>query len=360
MKNWKRLAVLPTTSILETVGIIDTAGYQIALVVDEEDILLGTVSDGDIRRCILNCISVESPIELIMNKKPQTASAAESIDSIVQVMKEKDLRRIPVVDELGRMIKVAILEDLMGTRANRVEKENWVVLMAGGLGSRLGSLTKNCPKPLLPIGNKPLLETILNNFISYGYRKFFISVSYKADMIKSHFGDGSKWGIEIQYLCEDKLLGTAGALSLLPQKPNKPVFVMNGDLLTNINFDDLMESHQKQESKATMCIREFDFEVPYGVVRTEKGLIKGIDEKPSQHFLVNAGVYVLEPEVIDLIEPDIRIDMTSLFRKLLEKNEKAAVFPIKGYWFDIGKSDDFRNANSEYYRFFSKSSNKNA
>jgi NDP-sugar pyrophosphorylase family protein len=225
--------------------------------------------------------------------------------------------------------------------------------MAGGLGSRLGELTASRPKPLLPVGEKPLLETILTEIARHGFESFYISVNYKADMILRHFGDGSKWGVQIKYLHEENRMGTAGALSLLSSKPKDPLLVVNGDVLTSVNFDRLLNFHHEHSATATMCIRQYDFQVPYGVVSVNNHTITRIDEKPLQHFFINAGIYMLNPEAIDLIPKNTAFDMPQVFDRVIEEKKTAIAFPIREYWLDIGHRSDFERANEEFFGNFS-------
>ena len=251
-------------------------------------------------------------------------------------------------EEAGRVIGVELLEELIRPR----ERDNWVVLMAGGLGTRLSPLTNDRPKPMLNVGNKPLLETIIENFVEQGFHRFFISVNYMAGMIKDHFADGGRWGAQIHYLEEDRKLGTAGALSLLPEPPTAPVLVMNCDLLTKVNFRHLLDFHLEHRAQGTMCVREYDFQVPYGVVRLDRQRIAGIDEKPVQRFFVNAGIYVLEPEALHHVPADTFFDMPSLFERLIAEGQEAAAFPIREYWLDIGQLADYDRANGEFAGLF--------
>jgi dTDP-glucose pyrophosphorylase/predicted transcriptional regulator len=347
MNRWQMARIAPNRSIRDAIRTIDEGAIRIALVVDDGNRLLGTVTDGDIRRGILKGISLDDAVERVMNAHPTTARADESRDAILERMKQTRLHQIPVVDGQGRLVAVEILDELLQTR----QRDNWVVLMAGGLGSRLRPLTDECPKPLLKVGSKPLLEIILENFLEYGFRRFFLSVNYKAEMVKAHFGDGSRWGIEIRYIHEDRRLGTAGALSLLPERPALPLVVMNGDLLTKVNFQHLLDFHAEHGARATMCVREYDFQVPYGVVRIDHHRILGIDEKPVQRFFVNAGIYVLEPETLALIPPTY-FDMPDLFTKLIAERRETAVFPIREYWLDIGHMEDFARANGDFPEVF--------
>lgn len=337
MNRWKEVLISPDTTILKAIKIIDEGTLQIALVVDASYKLLGTVSDGDVRRAILNGISFDRPVSEIMFTEPTVASCHESCEAILATMKQKKLRQIPLVDQVGCVVGLDSWDELF----NIQERKNIVVLMAGGLGTRLGELTKDCPKPLLQIGNKPVLETILENCKDYAFKRFYISINYKADMVKEYFGDGSRWGVEINYLEEKKRLGTAGALGLLPETPTMPMLVMNADVLTKINFKHLMEFHDEHKSVATMCVREYEFQVPFGVVQLDNHRLKTILEKPVHHFFVNAGIYVLNPEAVSMVPHNEYFDMPALFDKLLAKNSETAAFPIREYWLDIGHKADF-------------------
>ncbi len=348
VKIWEKVLVSPTLTIREVIQKIDSSALQIALVVDGSRCLLGTVTDGDVRRGILKGFSLEQSVVDVMNPHPTVAGMSDDRDSVLALMKARHLRQIPVVDDLGRIFNLETLEGLL----NPVEQENWVVLMAGGLGSRLRPITDECPKPLLRIGGKPLLETIVTHFRSFGFRKIFLSVNYKAEMIEEYFGDGRAWDVEINYLRESERLGTAGALRLLPERPSQPLLVMNGDLLTRVNFQQLLAFHNEQGADATMCVRNHEYQVPYGVARVESHQLTRIEEKPIYHFFVNAGIYVLQPSAIEIIPPSCFYDMPSLFSELLASRRHAAVFPIREYWLDIGRLEDFERANGEYREVF--------
>ncbi len=348
MKDWKSTLIAPDATLREAIQTIDNGALQIALVVDGGRRLLGTVTDGDLRRAILKGFGLDQPVQTIMNPRPTVARAEHDISQVLADMQRKQIHRVPVVDDEGRVIGVELLEELIRPS----ERDNWVVLMAGGLGTRLSPLTNDRPKPMLNVGNKPLLETIIENFVEQGFHRFFISVNYMAGMIKDHFADGSRWGAQIHYLEEDRKLGTAGALSLLPEPPTSPFLVMNGDLLTKVNFRHLLDFHREHRAQATMCVREYDFQVPYGVVRLDGQRIAGIDEKPVQRFFVNAGIYVLEPEALQLVPRDTFFDMPSLFEKLIAENRETAAFPIREYWLDIGQLADYDRANGEFAGVF--------
>lgn len=348
MRNIQHLFIAPETKIIEAMEVIDRGAVQIALIVDPSYRLLGTVTDGDIRRGLLSGIDLQQEVSLVMNSKPLTATLNEERESVLTKMHISNLRQIPIVDHSGKTIGLELLNELIMSR----KKDNWVVLMAGGLGSRLGDLTKNCPKPLLRVGSKPILELILENFISNGFYKFYISVNYKAEMIMDYFGDGSRWGVEVRYIKENKRLGTAGALSLIPEIPDAPFFVMNGDLLTKINFQHALQFHEENNSLATMCVREYEYQVPYGVVKVEQNKLRSIEEKPIFRYFVSGGIYILNPEIISYIPSNTFYDMPTLFDSIMADNRPTTAFPIHEYWLDIGKVDDFNRANGEYAEVF--------
>lgn len=349
MNRWKEVLISPDTTIIKAIETIDAGSLQIALVVDGANKLLGTVSDGDVRRAILKGISLDSPVSEIMFAKPTIANCHESRETILATMRTRQLRQIPLVDQSGIVVGLDVWDELISIP----ERDNIVVFMAGGLGSRLGELTKDCPKPLLRVGDKPVLETILENCLEYGFKHFYISVNYKAEMVKDYFGDGSRWGITIRYLEETKRLGTAGALGLLPEAPAVPLLVMNADVLTKINFKHLMDFHEGHKSVGTMCVREYEFQVPFGVVQVDNHRLKKIQEKPIHRFFVNAGIYVLNPEAVALVPNNEYFDMPTLFDGLLQLQHETAVFPIHEYWLDIGRADDFEKANGDYSEVFS-------
>ncbi len=348
MKNWKDTIVLPSTPILHAIEFIDRSSLGIVLVIDHDNKLLGTVTDGDIRRGILKGLKLDQSVDLVMNSHPTVARSNESRRNILRLMKQKQLSQIPVVDENGYVIRLEVLAEIIKTE----KKENVIVLMAGGLGQRLYPLTNDCPKPLLRVGSRPILETILNNFIEHGFYRFYIAVNYKATMIEEYFGDGSKWDVQISYLRERDKLGTAGALSLLEKEQKEPIIVMNGDLLTKVNFNHLLDFHNEQMGHATMCVREYTFQVPYGVVQLDKQHLTGIVEKPIQNCFVSAGIYVLEPEALRLIPSNEYYDMPQLYKQILDNGSSVTVFPIREYWIDIGRISDFERANMEYTEVF--------
>ena len=348
MKNWHEILVSPESTVLDTLSVIDRGAMQIALVVGPEGHLLGTVSDGDIRRGILRGIPMSDPVHRIMNQHPTVVTVGVSREEIRELMSRLEVRQIPVVDEQRRVVRLETWLDTI----RHSPKNNPVVLMAGGSGQRLGALTAECPKPLLKVGNKPILQTIMESFIESGFRNFFISVNYYAEMIRNYFGDGSQWDVSIQYLHEDFPLGTAGALGLMPEAPAEPIIVMNGDILTKVDFEHLLSFHNQSLSWATMCIRDYQAQIPYGVVEIDENRLVGIREKPTQKYFVSAGIYVLDPAIIQLLPHQKRMDMPDLFHAVLNAGRTASVFPIREYWIDIGRVDDYEKANCDYAGVF--------
>lgn len=350
MRDWRSALVSPDTTIFKAVETINNSSLQVALVVDDENRLVGMLTDGDVRRAILRNISLDNPVERIMSKEVTIATVRDSQESILSLMHEKDLRHIPILDDSGRIVDLKVLFEMVEPKCQRLD--NWVVLMAGGTGSRLRPLTENSPKPLLKVGGRPVLETIIEKLRECGLYRFFISINYKANMIEEYFGDGSKWGVEISYLREVKELGTAGSLTLLPDPPSLPIVVMNSDLLTKVNFRQLLDFHMKNTAAATMCVREYDLRIPFGVVDVDGLCLTSLREKPVHRFFVNAGIYILEPEVLELIPKDRLFHMTMVFEKLLELGRSATIFPIHEYWLDIGRLGDYERANGEFFQHF--------
>lgn len=348
MKPVDNIKLTIVSTIREALKIIDSGALQIALVVDENDILLGTLTDGDIRRGLLNNLSLDDCIEEIVFKTPIVATLGCTNEEIFKKALKNKLHQIPIVDSTGYVIGIKEIEELIKPKI----KPNKVVLMVGGLGSRLHPLTENTPKPMLPVGNRPILQTIVEQFREYGFVNIVMCVNYKSHIIQDYFGDGSAFGVNIEYILEEERMGTAGALSLLRSIPEEPFFVMNGDLLTNVNFEHLLTYHTESEAYATMCVREYDFQVPYGVVNIEGHDILSIEEKPVHRFFVSAGIYVLSPEAIRHIPENKFYDMPILFEKLIEYKEKVVSFPIREYWLDIGRIEEYERANNEFHGVF--------
>ncbi|APC97529.1 nucleotidyltransferase family protein [Francisella frigiditurris] len=348
MKAINSIKIGIDATIREAWKVIDSGAMQIALVVDDSDKLIGTLTDGDIRRGFLNGLNMDSSIETIVFRTPITSTIGEAKEDIVKKATLKKIHQIPVVDDKNTVIGLHLLDELSLPQV----KPNRVILMVGGLGTRLRPLTNDTPKPMLHVGEKPILQTIVESFVKYGYINITMCVNYKSHLIQDHFSDGSSFGANIEYIFEQSRMGTAGALTLLKEKPLEPFFVMNGDLLTNVNFESLNDYHRYNLAMATMCVREYDFQVPYGVVKMEGNNITSIQEKPVHSFYASAGIYMLSPEAIDYIPQNQFYDMPTLFEKLISAKEKTISFPLKEYWLDIGRIDEYKKANDEYNKVF--------
>jgi len=346
--KWRNVSVRTDQTIREALEVIDAGGIQIVIVTNADDRLKGVVTDGDIRRAILQGVDLDAPVQSVMNESPITARPQQDRQSLIDRMKARRIHQIPLVDGDGRVVGIEVLDDLLQPE----KRPNPVVIMAGGLGTRLRPLTEDCPKPLLEVGDQPILETIIEGFIAHGFHRFYLSVNYKSGMIENYFGDGSNWGVDITYLHEEQHLGTAGPLSLLPERPKEPLIVMNGDLLTKLNFAHLLDYHRDQDAIATMCVREHETQVPYGVIETEDQRMTGIEEKPTEQYFVNAGIYVLEPETLGFVSESEFVDMTELFEALIGREAEATVFPVREYWQDVGQKKDFYRVNGEYEEVF--------
>ena len=348
MKDIQNIKLSKNASIEEALKVIGDGAMQIALVVDKSDKLIGTLTDGDIRRGLLKGLDLKSSIESITFKTPTIAKESDTKEMILKLAISKKLNQIPIIDESGKVIGIQEISQLVKPS----EKKNKVILMVGGLGERLGSLTKDTPKPMLKVGNKSILETIVENFKGYGYTNIVMCLNYKSEIIQDYFGDGSEFGVNIEYIVEEKRMGTAGALSLLKDNSKEPFFVMNGDLLTNVNFEKIHECYLLNNAQALMCVREYESQVPYGVINIENTKIVSVEEKPTQKFFVNAGIYMLNPKVLKYIPKNEFYNMTTLFEKLIDKDKNIISFPIDGYWLDIGRFEEYKKANEEYNEVF--------
>ncbi|MDB3938922.1 nucleotidyltransferase family protein [Candidatus Pelagibacter sp.] len=347
MKSIEKIKIPVNATIKQAMKIISDGTLKIAIAVNKKGQLLGTLTDGDIRRGFLNGLNINSSVKSIIFKKPIIAKKEDNEENMLKVALSKQIYQIPVVDKNRKVIGLHILDEFIKLK----NKSNKVVIMAGGKGMRLRPLTKNIPKPMLKVGKKPILQTIVEKFKESGYTNFVICVNYKSQIIKDYFRDGKSFGVKIEYIHEKKRMGTAGALSLFKKKPKEPFFVINGDLLTNLDFEKMFDYHNKYNSKATMCVKEYNIDSPYGEVNLKGENIESIEEKPKHKFFVNAGVYILDPKCINLI-PKKYFDMPSLFKKIITKKYKTVSFPLGEYWLDIGRFNDYKKANLEFFTKF--------
>jgi dTDP-glucose pyrophosphorylase len=344
VRDVRKYVLLPNATVRDAVVAIEAGEAKIGIVCDDQGILIGTITDGDIRRALLRGAGLDSAISEAMNSRPITAPVGTSRDRAYALMHKHVILQLPLLDKEGRVAELVLFKQ------DPVENV-WVVLMAGGEGRRLQPLTADTPKPLLPVGGQPLIESLVRRFADQGFRRVFLSVNYRAEQFEAHFGDGSAFGVSVDYLHEAEPRGTAGALSALPPVP-APVIIMNGDVLTSVDFRHLLAFHAEQQATATMCVRQYVFQVPYGVVELDGQKLRAIVEKPKQSFFVNAGIYVLSPEAIARIPASGRFDMTTLFEKLIADGGRTAVFPLREYWLDIGRIADLEQARDEYASIF--------
>ncbi|MFK4506019.1 nucleotidyltransferase family protein [Bradyrhizobium daqingense] len=347
MKSWQKAIVGTEATVSEAIAAIESGSIQIALVLDNGR-LAGIVTDGDIRRGLLRGIPLTGRATDMMNANPVSASVTLPRDERLRLMRQRSIKQLPLLDANGHVIGVETFDELL--EAPRYE--NPVLIMAGGLGERLGVLTREMPKPMLHVGGRPLLETIVRNFVQQGFRNIFISVNYKAELIQNHFGDGASFGAAIRYVHEAQRLGTAGALGLLPSTPDLPLVVTNGDILTTINYGALVDFHNATPADATMAVREHKVHVPYGVVTAAEGYLQVIREKPTESWFVSAGIYVIGPTVFRLVDRGVKIDMPAVLERVVASEGRVAVYPIREYWLDIGRVEDFEQAHAEFHEVF--------
>ena len=321
--EWRDVLLRSEDSIQHAIEVIDKGAKRIALIVDDAGKLLGTVTDGDIRRGILKHLPLDCPVAEIMNREPRTLPPSYSRQDAMTLLGKAQVLQIPILDSAGLLIGLETLSDVL----KRPRIENPVFLMAGGFGRRLRPLTDDCPKPMLPVGGKPMLEHILEDLIDYGFYRFYVSVYYLAEKVIEHFQDGSQWGVQIQYVREQQPLGTAGALGLLPKEAiQRPLIVVNGDIMSRVNYEALLQDHDRHTPAATLCARQYDIQVPYGVIEFEGQHLKDIIEKPVHKFFVNAGIYVLAPQVVHSVTRDAYLDMPELLRQHAQNGNEVRMF----------------------------------
>ncbi|EMN47134.1 CBS domain protein [Leptospira interrogans str. L1207] len=351
MKNWKNVLINSDLSLQDAIKILDKEALRIVLIVDENKKLLGTLTDGDVRRALMQNKGLAISVNEVMSSKPKVAHANWTKERMLLEMEKYELLHLPIVDEQEILVGLETVHGLL----EKPKFDNPVFLMAGGFGTRLYPLTNHCPKPMLKVGNKPILELILEGFVTAGFHRFFISTHFMSDVIKNYFENGKRWNVSIEYVHEENPLGTGGALGLLPHDQiDQPMFMMNGDLLTNLNYLSLLEFHEKEGGVATVCVREFDYQVPYGVIQSNGHRVVEIVEKPVQRFNVNAGIYLLNPDFVKSVKKGQTIDMPSLIEKELKSSKQINIFPIHEYWLDIGRMEEFERAQGDWVQLFNE------
>jgi dTDP-glucose pyrophosphorylase/CBS domain-containing protein len=340
---WRKALLSAEATLQDAVRNLDGSGLQIALIVSAEGKLLGTITDGDIRRGLLRGLSLSSPIDSVVYPDPMVVPPELSRDMVLQLMRANRIHQLPVVDENRKLVGLHVLDDLMAPK----QRPNLMVIMAGGKGTRLRPHTEDCPKPLLPVAGKPMLEHIIERAKSEGFCHFVLAIHYLGHMIEDYFGDGSRWQVKIEYLRENEPLGTAGAIGLMNPRPDAPFLVTNGDVLTDIHYADMLDFHGHHGAAATMAVRLHEWQHPFGVVHTKGIDITGFEEKPVALSHVNAGIYVLGPGAFDSLVAGEQCDMPTLFARLQERGSRTIVYPMHEPWLDVGRLEDYAAANGK-------------
>jgi len=341
MKPIATFCLKPSDTLLRALEVIDQAGEGIAFMCDEPGRMLGTVTDGDVRRALLKGASLNDAVEPFAKKKFSSVSTSASRPEVLDLMQARQLHQIPILDDAGRLEGLHLLHEVIGA----TPKPNWAVIMAGGKGTRLGDLTKNMPKPMLKVAGRPIIERLVYHLVGYGISRIFISTNYLAEIIEGHFGDGKAFGCTIEYLREhpDEPLHTGGSLALLPEQPQDPVFVCNGDLVTQVDLGSMFDFHQEGGYTATIGVRSYSHEVPFGCLEANEGRVTSLVEKPTLTQLINAGMYVLSPEIIARV-PRKSFPITNLFEEALQHGHKVGAFEIVDDWIDVGQREQLKQA----------------
>ncbi|HYD28118.1 nucleotidyltransferase family protein [Brevundimonas sp.] len=347
MKHWEKALIGPEATFRDALVSIDATGAGMALIVDGERRLLGVLSDGDLRRALIRGAGLEDAALTGANREPYCIDQHQDRAATLAMLRAHGLRQLPVLDAARRVVGLTTVSDFL----NIPIRSNTVVIMAGGKGERLAELTRDTPKPMLKVGPRPILDTIVGNLAGQGFRNFWLAVNYKAEQIERHFGDGSALGLDIRYLREAKPLGTCGALALLPRQ-DQPLIVTNGDVLAKVDYGHVLESHLEAGADATVVVRDYEMQVPFGVINAEAGQILRIDEKPTQSYTISAGAYVLSPGALGKVPADAYYDMPTLIADLIAAGMSVRQQRAEGYWMDIGRPPDYAQANADFGAVF--------
>ena len=336
---WKKAILNKTANIQDAITNLDAFGLRIVLVTNGNGSLAGTLSDGDIRRGLLKGLQLSSPLHSLINTNALVVPPDMDRDLVLQLMTANKIQQIPVIDENERIVGLHLWDDIF----TPVQRENTMIIMAGGKGSRLSPHTSSCPKPMLDVAGKPILEHILERAMAEGFTHFVLAIHYLGEMIEEYFGNGEKLGIRIDYVKEQSPLGTAGALSLLQPTPQQPFVITNGDVITDINYGGLLDFHIRHNANATMAVRVHEWQHPFGVVETRGLEITGFEEKPVSKSYINAGVYVLDPKCLKFLGNNESCDMPVLFELLKESRQNILAYPMHEPWLDVGRPEDLEN-----------------
>lgn len=337
---WRQALVFEDSTLGEIIKQLNDSGLQIVVVVSIDEVIIGTITDGDVRRGLLRGLDMNSSIESIINRDAMAVPNHLSHDLVKELMTVNKINALPMLNDSRQVIGLHLLNDLLEAE----QRSNSIIIMAGGQGTRLRPHTENCPKPMLPIGGKPMLEHIIERAKDQGFSHFILSIHYLGHMIQEYFGDGSKWQVKIDYLIEDSPLGTAGALGLLIDPPAEPFLVTNGDVMSEILYGDLLDFHIDQQAIATMAVRPYEWQHPFGVVESSGVDYLGFSEKPISRSQINAGVYVLHPDSLSVLKKDEHCDMPDLFERLRVAQKRTVIYPMHESWLDVGRPNDLKEA----------------
>ncbi len=339
----RQASVAKTQSLRDAMTALESTGLEIVLVVDGDGRLEGALTDGDIRRALLAGASIDSDLGAFVRERITCVTPGTSRAEVLDIMRARTFGQVPIVDEHGKLVGLHLLREIVGA----VERPNWAVVMAGGRGERLRPITDSIPKPMVQVAGRPILERIVLHLVGFGITKVFLAVNYMGDLIQRHFGDGSDFGCEIEYLEEEQPLGTGGALSLLPRIPEHSVVVLNGDLLTQVDLGSMLRFHESGGFKASIGLREYVHRVPYGVVEMNESRVADIREKPSQVWTANCGIYVIQPDLVLRIPRGEYFSMPDLMGDCLKRGEPVGGYMVEGDWMDIGRPTELQRARGE-------------
>jgi dTDP-glucose pyrophosphorylase len=342
-ERWRRALLPMGSTIEEAINNLDRVAIKIVLVFNSNGVFEGTISDGDIRRALLSGLNFQSQIDSVVHRGALVVPPNVARETVLQLMVANKIQQIPVLNETGQVVGLHLWDEVTASPI----RPNAMVIMAGGKGTRLRPHTENCPKPLLPIAGKPMLEHIIENGKKEGFSRFIISINYLGEMIVDHFGSGKRWDVHIEYVREHSPLGTAGALGLLKPMPSEPFVITNGDVITDIRYGELLDFHTRCNASATMAVRVHEWQNPFGVVQTSGLEIIGFEEKPVVRSHINAGVYALSPNVLGLLEPNVHCDMPILFDRAKKQRLRTVAYPMHEPWLDVGRPIDLVMANAK-------------
>lgn len=337
------LFVPADVSLRDAIAALERNHQGIVIVADADRRAHGILTDPDVRRLVLRNVPLNQPAIEHVNRNFLFWPEGAPREGAFAVLRQRRIRHLPVLDAAGRVVEVIRLDEV-----SFEQFDNEVIIMAGGLGTRLRPYTETCPKPMLQVAGKPMLEHILENLLGQGLHRFCFCINYLGDQIASHFGDGQRWGAQVRYIREERRLGTAGALALLDPPPQKPFLVVNGDVLTRVNYRHFLEFHQRHRAAATVAVRSYEVQLPYAVVEVEEHRVAALVEKPVKTWLVNAGIYCLNPDVLPLIERGTPLDMPDLLERARAAGRTVAAFPVHEAWLDVGRPDDYRLAQTMF------------